>query len=94
VSEREGASSQQRRSAAAGRGERRTVPLPVEGWAYEELAREAERNGMSVGELASFAIAYYLADADSGRIARRIPTAGFAAPSDAGRPSTGGEGAG
>jgi hypothetical protein len=78
---------------AAGRGERRTVPLPVEGWAYEELAREAERNGISVGELASFAIAYYLADADSGRIARRIPTGGFAAPTRARCSGADGEGA-
>jgi hypothetical protein len=49
-----------------------TVTLPLHGLAYQELARESERHGISPSELASFAILYYLADVDSGRIARRI----------------------
>jgi hypothetical protein len=48
------------------------VTLPVDGIAYQELTRESERHGISPSELASFAILYYLADVDSGRIARRI----------------------
>jgi hypothetical protein len=45
----------------------------LDGLASRELARESERTGVSADELASFAILYYLADVDSGRIARRIP---------------------
>jgi hypothetical protein len=51
------------------------VTLPLDGLAYEELARESARCGIPPSELASFAILYYLADVDSGRIARRIAAA-------------------
>jgi hypothetical protein len=49
------------------------VHLPVDGFAWTELSREAELQGVEPSELASHAIAYYLADLDRGRIARRIP---------------------
>jgi hypothetical protein len=52
--------------------ERPTVTLSLDSLAYEELARESARHGIPPSELASFAILYYLADVDSGRIARRI----------------------
>lgn len=60
-------------SRQADRWATRTIVLPLEGLAYEELEREAARQGISPAELASYAIVYYLADADSGRIARRLP---------------------
>lgn len=49
------------------------IRLPVDGFAWNELSREAALQGVEPSELASHAIVYYLADLDSGRIARRIP---------------------
>jgi hypothetical protein len=42
-------------------------------FAREALAEESARLGVSSEELASFSVMYYLADFDSGRIARRRP---------------------
>jgi hypothetical protein len=53
-------------------GEAGSVTLRLDGFAWAELERESARQEMDPSELASFAILYYLADADSGRIARRI----------------------
>jgi hypothetical protein len=53
--------------------EQRDVTLQLDGFAYETVAEEAARLGVSVEELVTFAVLYYLADRDSGRIARRIP---------------------
>jgi hypothetical protein len=58
--------------------ERRDVTLQLDGFAYETIAEEAARLGVPVEELVSFAVLYYLADRDSGRIARRIPPFGRA----------------
>jgi hypothetical protein len=49
-----------------------TISLQIDSLAWQELAREAELHSLAPEELASFAILYYLADVDSGRIARRI----------------------
>jgi len=54
-------------------GERLTIPLSLERWAYYALAREAAERGTSTEDLAAYAVAYFLADADSGRIARHAP---------------------
>jgi hypothetical protein len=61
-------------------GESGSVTLRLDGFAWTELKRESARQEMDPSELASFAILYYLADADSGRIARRIT--GVAGPSE------------
>jgi hypothetical protein len=53
--------------------EQRGVTLQLDGFAYEAIAEEASRLGVPVEELVTFAVLYYLADRDSGRIARRIP---------------------
>lgn len=53
-------------------GEPGSVTLRLDGFAWRELERESARQELDPSELASFAILYYLADADSGRIARRI----------------------
>lgn len=52
--------------------EGRRVALMLEGFAAEAIDEEAERLGVSIDELVSFSVLYYLADVDSGRIARRI----------------------
>jgi hypothetical protein len=65
-------------------GEPGSVVLPLDGFAWRELERESARHEMDPSELASFAILYYLADADSGRIARRITGFGEEASQAAG----------
>lgn len=40
---------------------------------WEMLKAEAQRQGVSPEELVGFATAYYLADSDSGRVARHMP---------------------
>lgn len=60
---------------ALGGGQRetlsRSVTLRLGDFACEALAEESVRLGVSREELASFSVLYYLADLDSGRIARR-----------------------
>jgi len=48
-----------------------TLTLRLDGFASEALKEEARRLGVSSEELARFSVLYYLADLDSGRIARR-----------------------
>jgi|HubBroStandDraft_3_1064219.scaffolds.fasta_scaffold214370_2 hypothetical protein len=50
----------------------REVELRFEGFGREALERESARLGVSCEEIATFAVLYYLADLDSGRIAREI----------------------
>jgi hypothetical protein len=49
-----------------------TLTVRLQGFAREAIEQESARLGVSVEELAVFALQYYLADVDSGRIARRI----------------------
>jgi hypothetical protein len=51
--------------------DRAPLAVDLEAGAYEELAREAAEREVSVEDLAAYAIAYFLADKDSGRLARR-----------------------
>jgi hypothetical protein len=51
----------------------RRLELDLDAFAHEALGEVAGQLGVSVEELASFAVLYYLADRDSGRIARRPP---------------------
>ncbi len=51
----------------------RELKLELDAFAREALEQEATRLAVSVEELARFAVLYYLADRDSGRIARRPP---------------------
>jgi hypothetical protein len=48
------------------------VALELDRFAGEALAEEARRLGASIEQLAKFAVLYYLADLDSGRIARPL----------------------
>jgi hypothetical protein len=59
-------------SAAVGR--QLIVELDQFGW--EMLERECVRLGVPEHELVRFSLMYYLADLDSGRIARDLPDAG------------------
>jgi len=64
--------SQPRSGEAQGKHTKRCVTLTLEGFAWETLDEEAERERITSDELVTFAVLYYLADVDSGRIARRI----------------------
>lgn len=46
------------------------MTVRLEGFAADALDEEASRLGVGTDELASFSVLYYLADIDSGRIAR------------------------
>jgi hypothetical protein len=58
----------------------REVKLDLELPAWQALDEEAGKTGMSIEELVGFSILYYLADRDSGRIARRVRPASAPAP--------------
>jgi hypothetical protein len=47
--------------------------LRLDRFAWQAIGEESHRLGVPVEELARFSVLYYLADLDSGRIARRIP---------------------
>ncbi len=53
-------------------GDGRRVTVQLAGFAAEAINLEATRLGVPVEELVSFSVLYYLADIDSGRIARQI----------------------
>ena len=53
-----------------GQGER--VAVRLDGFTAQAADQEADRLGVSVAELVRFSVLYYLADVDSGRIARLI----------------------
>lgn len=65
------------RSPVAGRGdhcERQKLTLELDTFAWETLSEQSIELGVSIEELATFSVLYYLADLDSKRIARRLPT--------------------
>jgi hypothetical protein len=47
------------------------LTLRLGGFAWEAIDEEAARAGATAEELIAFSVLYYLADADSGRIARK-----------------------
>jgi hypothetical protein len=49
------------------------ITLALDDFTWESASEEAGRLGVSAEELARFSLLYYLADLDSGRIARRLP---------------------
>jgi hypothetical protein len=63
-------------------GEEGSVEVSLEGFAWEALERERERSGVPIEELVAFAVLYYLADLDSGRVARQVMRSPFPSPSD------------
>lgn len=53
----------------------RNLTVKLDEFAWEAITREAERLGVATEDLARFSMLYYLADLDSGRVARRLPSA-------------------
>jgi hypothetical protein len=53
------------------RGERK-LALRLEGFAWEAIEEQSASLGVSVEDFIAFSTLYYLADLDSGRIARQI----------------------
>jgi hypothetical protein len=51
----------------------RQFTLKLDEFGAEALEQESARLGVSEEELVRFALLYYLADVDSGRIARSVP---------------------
>ena len=59
----------------------RGLTLRLDSFAWEAIEEEADRAGVAVEDLIAFSTLYYLADLDSGRIARRISlSSGFRTP--------------
>jgi hypothetical protein len=61
-------------SAGQPRGTKQ-LTLSLDAFAWEAISEESTRLGISVEELARFSVLYYLADLNSGRVARRFPDA-------------------
>lgn len=59
----------------------RKLAIELEEFGWEALQREATAMKVSEEQLVAFAVMYYLADLDSGRIARRLPPAHLSDPS-------------
>jgi hypothetical protein len=59
----------------------RMVTLELDAFAWETLAEQSAALGVDVEELVTFAALYYIADIDSKRIARCLPT-GMHSPSN------------
>jgi hypothetical protein len=55
-------------------GSSRELRVGLYSFAREALEQKAAQLDVSVEELVRFAVLYYLADDDSGRIARRLPS--------------------
>lgn len=51
------------------------MAVQLDGFAAEAAGEEAARLGISVEELVSFSVLYYLADVDCGRITRQVAKA-------------------
>jgi hypothetical protein len=65
------------RSRVVGRDDRcdrHKLTLELDNFAWETLSEQSSELGVSIDELATFSVLYYLADIDSKRIARRVPT--------------------
>jgi hypothetical protein len=58
----------------------RSVTLRLEGFAWEALEQQCAAQGVPMEEMLAFSVLYYLADLDSGRIARRIDRSPLAEP--------------
>lgn len=50
----------------------RSLTVRLDDFAWEALEQESAQLGVSVEDLITFSVLYYLADVDSGRIARQI----------------------
>lgn len=62
----------------------RALTIELDDFGYERASEEAQRQGVSVEEVVTHAVMYYLADLDSGRAAARILKDADAAEGEAG----------
>jgi hypothetical protein len=62
-------------SAEDATGQQQELTISFDEFSWSAITEEARRLGVSTQELARFSVLYYLADLDSGRIARRLPSA-------------------
>lgn len=60
--------------------ENHNLTLQLDGFAHDMVFEEASRLGVPAEELIIFSVLYYLADIDSGRIARQISTSPYPSP--------------
>jgi hypothetical protein len=58
----------------------RSVMMSLDDRTWQALNEEAAREGLTVEELVTFSALYYLADLDSGRIARRVSLSPYPGP--------------
>jgi hypothetical protein len=58
----------------------RKLTLELDDFAWESISEEAAREGLTVEELVGYALLYYLADADSGRVARQVSRSPYPQP--------------
>jgi hypothetical protein len=65
----------------------RSVELQLDEFAWEALDAECAQLGVGIEDLLAFSLLYYLADLDSGRIARNITRSPYP-PADAPRTSS------
>ncbi len=63
-----GASAEQQREPQGDR----SVTLRMDGFAWEAIEQQCDGLGVSVEDFIAFSALYYLADIDSGRVARQI----------------------
>jgi hypothetical protein len=52
---------------------RHRLAIDLDRFAWETISEQSTELGVSVEELVSFSVLYYIADLDSKRIARRLP---------------------
>jgi len=51
------------------------ISIELDDFGWDRLSDEAAHQGVTMEVLAAHAVLYYLADADSGRLARKVPRA-------------------
>jgi hypothetical protein len=56
-----------------------SITLRLSGFAWRAIEQESARQGVPVEEMLAFAAMYYLADVDSGRIAREVSLSPYGA---------------
>lgn len=61
-------------------GAKRSLSLHLDEFAWESITQECTRLGVSVEDFVSFSVLYYLADIDSGRVARMISRSPYPRP--------------
>ena len=61
---------------------KRSLTLGFEGFAWKTIDEEAAREGLTIEEFVTFSVLYYLADVDSGRVARRVSLSPYPGPTE------------